>query len=145
MTFPSPAGYQEIEHTADRELLVWAPDLPGVLEQAARGMYTLSGAQKEPGLRHERKLDLLAADAESLLVGFLSELLFISEQEGLIFDSFELALDDGLAGDTELHLQANLQGSSLASLDKEIKAVTYHQLEIQSTNQGLRVNIVFDV
>ena len=42
MTVP-PHGYREIEHTADWELKVWAPDLRGLLEQAARGMYALSG------------------------------------------------------------------------------------------------------
>jgi SHS2 domain-containing protein len=37
------AGYREREHTADWELEVWAPDLPRLLEQAARGMYRLAG------------------------------------------------------------------------------------------------------
>ena len=44
-----PAGFREKEHTADWELDVWAPDLPALLDQAARGMYWLMGAQLEEG------------------------------------------------------------------------------------------------
>ena len=43
------AGYRELEHTADWELEAWADDLPGLLEQAARGMYALSGVRLDGG------------------------------------------------------------------------------------------------
>ncbi len=62
------SGYKEIEHTADWELEVWAPDLLGLLEQAARGMYALSGTCLAPGTRLRRSLSLPANDPESLLV-----------------------------------------------------------------------------
>ena len=45
------SGFREKEHTADWELDVWAPDLPALLEQAARGMYWLMGARLEEGAR----------------------------------------------------------------------------------------------
>jgi SHS2 domain-containing protein len=133
-----PAGFREIEHTADWQLEVWAPDLAGLLEQAARGMYSLSGARLKEKPRYERFFEIKAEDAETLLVRFLSELLYIQEQEGLVFDRFKFDL-------REDRLMANLSGAPLASLDKEIKAVTYHQLKVQNTSQGLKVNIVFDV
>ncbi len=132
------AGFRELEHTADWELEVWAPDLVTLLEQAARGMYTLSGIRLGPGPRQPRTLAVQAHDPESLLVSFLSELLFLGEQEGLGFDSFDLQLE----GD---RLQARLAGAPIVSTDKEIKAVTYHQLQVRETQEGLRVNIVFDV
>ena len=133
-----PAGYRELEHTADWELEAWAPDLPSLLEQAARGMYRLAGARLQAGHRHERQLNLPMKDPESLLVTFLAELLFLEEQEGLAFDVFDLRIEaDGL--------HARLSGGPLASIDKEIKAVTYHNLAIHQTPGGLTVNIVFDV
>ena len=39
------AGYRELEHTADWALEFWAPNFTELLEQAARGMYSLAGAQ----------------------------------------------------------------------------------------------------
>lgn len=132
------AGYREIEHTADWELQVWAPDLAALLEQAARGMFALSGTILKDRERFEREIDLRADDAETLLVTFLSELLFTAESESLGFDTYQLHLDG-------YHLHAKLQGAELAGQNKEIKAVTYHRMAIKETGRGLEVNIVFDV
>ena len=54
-----PSGFREREHTADWELEVWAPDLPGLLVQAARGMYWLMGARLQEGVRLQRTLEFL--------------------------------------------------------------------------------------
>jgi SHS2 domain-containing protein len=137
MSIPG-TGYREIEHTADWELEVWAPELLALLETAARGMYALSGTRLQDNPRLERTIELQSHDHESLLVTFLSELLYLGEQEGLAFDSFELSLLDD-------HLHAHLKGAPLASQNKEIKAVTYHNLAVRQTEAGLEVNIVFDV
>jgi RNA-splicing ligase RtcB len=37
--------YRELEHTADWALQVWSPTLEGLFTEAAKGMYTLSGAR----------------------------------------------------------------------------------------------------
>lgn len=132
------SGYVEVEHTADWELDVWAPDLCGLLEHSARGMYHLAGVKIKPGGETLRRLDINGLDPESLLVGFLEELLWIGENENIAFDHFTLAID-------ELRLSAQLSGGEILSLDKEIKAVTYHNMVICSTEVGLRVRIVFDV
>lgn len=132
------AGYREIEHTADWELEAWAPDLAGLLTQAAQGMYALAGARLQAGPRQARTLELEGSDAESLLVRFLAELLFFAEAENLGFDAFELQV-------AQNRLRARLEGAPLSELAKEIKAVTYHNLAIRQTGQGLVVNIIFDV
>jgi SHS2 domain-containing protein len=132
-------GFREHAHTADWELEVWAPDLPSLLEQAARGMYALSGVRLQAGMRLTRTIDLQTMDAEGLLVRFLSDLLWLEQEEGLGFDTFNLHLE----GEQTLH--AELGGTAIVDLAKEIKAVTYHNLAVQHTPEGLRVNIVFDV
>jgi SHS2 domain-containing protein len=133
------AGYRELEHTADWQLEAWAPDLTGLLEQCAHGMQALSGAKLDP--QDEPvwiNLELSAADAESLLVRFLSELLFLSEQESIGFERLELGLE-------KLDLHARLRTRALLGLEKEIKAVTYHNLIIDSGPEGLSTRVVFDV
>ena len=137
------AGFREHEHTADWELEAWAEDLPGLLEQAARGMFTLSGAYLQTGPRQQRQFRIQAADAESLLVRFLSELLFISQKDGLGFDFYQLEMQDG--AENGLLLGAMVEGAALASIDKEIKAVTYHNLAIRQEAGVLRARVVFDV
>jgi SHS2 domain-containing protein len=132
------SGFREIKHTADWELEVWAPELAGLLTQAVRGMYALSGVRLQAGERAERRLDLQAEDWEALLVSFLGEILYLGESERLAFDQIQLTLDG-------LKLHAVLGGAPIEKLDKEIKAVTYHRLEVRQTKRGLSANIVFDV
>jgi SHS2 domain-containing protein len=131
-------GYQEIEHTADWALAVWAKDLPSLLEQAARGMYALSGARLLSEPRQQRVFELAAGDPEKLLVSFLAELLYYGEQEKLGFDCFQLSISAD-------RLHARVEGAPLAAVDKEIKAVTYHNLRIIPTKRGLEAQSVFDV
>ena len=134
-------GFREQAHTADWELEVWAPDLPTLLEQSARGMYSLSGVRLAGEPRHQHSLILSAKDPESLLVQFLSNLLWIEENKHMGFDQFDIKI----SRDSAYNLLAQLSGSVIIGIDKEIKAVTYHNIAVQSTIQGLRVNIVFDV
>ena len=134
----STSGYRERPHTADWELEVWAQDMPGLFEQAARGMYALAGARMQAGPRQVRQQVLEALDGESLLVQFLEELLYLQSMHGLAFDEFQLHFDGW-------KLQANLSGAPLDSLEKEIKAVTFHNLQIEEGRRGLEVRIVFDV
>ena len=133
-----PAGFREIAHTADWELEAWAPDLPGLFEQAARGMYSLMGVRLLSTPRLSRTLEIDAIDGESLLVRFLEELLYIQSLDGLAFDAFQFEI-------SAWRLRASMDGSPLESLAKEIKAVTYHRLKIRSGQGQLDVRIVFDV
>lgn len=131
-------GFEEISHTADWAVRVWAPDLPSLFMEAALAMNALSGVRLQDGARLKREFEAQGSDAESLLVAFLSELVYYQEQEGLAFDAFKLQV----AG---TRLQVEMKGAQILSVDKAIKAVTYHNLKILETDQGLETTIVFDV
>jgi SHS2 domain-containing protein len=133
-----PAGFQEVEHTADWALDIWAPSLEQMFEQAARGMLALAGVQLAPQVREIRQLDLLAIDIESLLVNFLNELLYWGESECLAFDDFHLFIRG-------LQLTGCVGGAPIAAQNKEIKAVTYHNLNVHYDAGLFRARIVFDV
>lgn len=132
------SGFREIQHTADWALQIWAPDLSGLLIQAAQGMNALMGAAGNAAPRHTMRIDCPAPDAESALVGFLNEILFQMEETGLVFDQYTLHIE----GD---HLWAEIQGSQRIRIDKPVKAVTYHALKIQTSQRGLEATVVFDV
>jgi SHS2 domain-containing protein len=131
-------GFEELQHTADWSLRVWADDLPGLFAESARAMNTLAGVMAGPGPRVKRVFESEGPDAETLLVAFLSELLFYQEQENLTFDQFDFGILDR-------RISLNMQGASIASIDKAIKAVTWHNLKIEKTSRGLETEIVLDV
>lgn len=131
-------GFEEISHTADWSARVWAQDLPSLFVEAARALNALAGTliAKEPRLRQTFEAE--APDVESLLVAFLSELIYYQEQENLAFDVFEIEVKGG-------KLNVEMEGAQLLSSDKAIKAATYHNLKIERTNDGFEATIVFDV
>lgn len=132
------AGYRELEHTADWQLQVWAPDLNGLLVQAARGMYSLSGTKLGMEPRVQIHLRFPVHEPERLLVAFLSELLWLAENQGLGFDDF------GFVWGTN-DLEVIIAGAPIDGQTKEIKAVTYHNLVVRQTATGFSASIVFDV
>ena len=132
------SGYEEIEHTADLELHVWASDMAGLLEQAARGMYSLTETSIAGLPREKRTVIIPITGREIVIVDFLEELLFFMENGGIGFDKFQISKQ----GERWI---IYLEGAPIHECAKEIKAVTFHGIDVRETDSGLEVNIVFDV
>jgi SHS2 domain-containing protein len=135
--------YEELSHSADWALHAWAADLDLLFEECAKGMNALSGTRLAESPRLRRRLSLSAGDVESLLVSFLSEIVFCAEYETMAFDDFQLRIAPGK--DKTRYLNASMEGAPILSMDKAIKAVTFHNLHIIQTGRGFEVEIVFDV
>ncbi len=131
-------GFEELPHTADWSIRVWAEDLPGLFAEAGRALIQLAGIKLTNRERVTRKFEASALDPESLLVSFLSELIYSQEQDQLAFDEFQIRI-------TDIQLAAEMRGATIQSIQKAIKAITYHNLNIRKTRRGLEVEIVMDV
>lgn len=138
---PCPYRYREVEHTADRALWVWGQSLPDLFVGAARGMYNLMADLTGKGLVATQwyTVSLEALDRESLLVDWLNELLFLTESEGLLFVEFSI---ESL---TDTTLEARAGGVAAKETTFDIKAATYHELEIEKEKEGWSTLITFDV
>ncbi len=130
---------EEIEHTADWAIRVRAQNLSALFERSAIGMFELIGGQQRSGDRIQRPITLQGADTETLLVAWLEELLFIQESEGVMLVRSHVQMP------SDTQLLAKVEFAPEASRSKEIKAVTYHNLEVQQNDKGYEVTIVFDV
>lgn len=133
-------GFEELEHTADKALRIFGMNLKELMISAAQGMtrFMVGDASKiSPEI--EKSIQLEADDAESLLVEWLSELAYWAESEMLVFKIFRIT------DVTATRLDATVVGGKVAQLEKHIKAVTYHNLEIMQTPSGLEATVVFDV
>jgi SHS2 domain-containing protein len=132
--------FEEVEHTADNALRVFGSSLTELFLNAAAGLTHLMAADiSDISTEIEKSIELEAIDAESLLVEWLSELAYWAESEMLVFKKFRIKK----ASATDL--QANVFGGRISMLQKHIKAVTYHNLAIIKTAEGLEATIVFDV
>ena len=133
-------GFEEVEHTADKALRVFGADLTELFLSAAEGLTHLMAADvADISTKIEKSIELEAIDAESLLVEWLSELAYWAESEMLVFKNFRIQKA------TATYLKAKVWGGKTSMLEKQIKAVTYHNLKIKKTAEGLEATIVFDV
>lgn len=133
-------GFEEIEHTADKALHIHGRNLEQLLLSAARGMNNLMITDvSKLSTRIKKSVEIKAIDAESMVVEWLSELAYWAETEMLIFNKFDFHTI------AATHVQATLWGGHVQKLEKQIKAVTYHNLKIVETNTGLEATVVFDV
>lgn len=132
-------GFEEVDHTADWSLRVWGADLEELLSQAAKGMLHLLNAKPEGDQGTWLSIDIEARDAEELLVSWLEELLFLHETQQVTFVDFDFQSVG------EKHLSASAKSAPSHRPDKQIKAVTFHNMDIIEKNGNLETEIVFDV
>ncbi len=138
--------FEQVEHTADLAILVRGRDLGEVFTNAALGMVSLLIDRSSVRRSVERQVELGAADAEELLVGWLQEILYLLESRR------EIHADFRVEEISTQQLRAVCMGESLDpdrhQLQAEIKAATYHDLRIVEADSPwgriLQVRIVLD-
>ena len=141
MSRSTPLPFEELEHTADLCLRVRGQDLPALFVNAAQGMFWLMRCRPSPDaspMTHE--LSLKAFDAETLLVDWLNELLYLSEAHQICYNGYEMLHV------SEHNLQAQVTAWGPARAERGIKAATFSSLSIERLASGEYVTtIVFDV
>ncbi len=136
------SGYRTIDHTADKAIEVWAPELGRLILEAARGLIALL---VEPDrLTPQRRIQIAVTprEPELLLHDALSEVLYLTEDEGLMPLDVELLESD--AGGVTLEVGVVDMDAAAPHALGLLKAVTYHNLDIERTPTGLRTQVVFD-
>lgn len=111
-----------------------------MLQAGARAVVGLLTDDAEVSAQQARPVKLEAIDAEDRLVRWLSEVLYWASVEGFLVARAELVVtEDGLQG------RAWGRESSAALVKTEIKAATYHQLEVVVDPGRVHAVIVLDV
>lgn len=136
-------GRKYLDLEADVGFEVWADDLNSLFEEAALAMYEIMVDVGRVDPRVERSLELNAPDLEMLLHHWLSELLFTTEVEKLVFSKFKVEISD----------QFKLLGKAWGEFidhekhdpKTEIKAVTYHKLSVTKEGDSWRCVVVLDI
>lgn len=134
--------YELIDHTADIGIKIKSRDLAGLFKKAGQAMFDIMAEKKARGRNKEKLLIEEKADnLEELLVSWLNELLSLSAVRELIFTRFEIHKLD------KNNLRAEVIGSDMKNykVRTEIKAATYHELEIKKRGLWWQAQVIFDV
>lgn len=147
MATDAPDWLREIDHTGDIGIQVTAESLPQLFERAATGMFGVLTDVDTIRPEQRTKFEVTGSDREALMVRWLSDLNYDHTVDHLVFTDFEVdaieETSDGLtltasAGDEPIDPDRH-------TIYTEIKAVTFHGLEIQETDGTWTVQVIFDM
>ena len=132
--------FEILEHTADVGLRAWGATLEELFAAATEAVAGIAGAW-EPGPGEEILVEVEAADLEGLLVDWLSETLYLFDSRGGALGGVRVAsVSRGSCwGSVTLR--------ELGDPDNgvQVKAITYHQLEVTEDEQGWTATVCLDI
>jgi SHS2 domain-containing protein len=135
--------FEFLNHTADIGIVVYGEDLKALFENAGEAFFHLVTDLGKVKRRVERRIEIKAESLERLMVDWLSELLYLHDVQHLLFKSFQVESigDNGL--------RARVEGEPFQEgihvIKTEVKAVTYHQIEVRQEKEGWRARVIFDL
>jgi SHS2 domain-containing protein len=138
-----PAPFEILEHTADAGVLARGRTLAEAFEHAAQGMFSIMVNLDGVREAEQRSIAVVGHDWPSLLVAWLSELLYHTDVEGLVFSRFEVEdLRPYALGAVAFGEQIDRERHELGT---GVKAVTRHMLEVEEGPEGCRVQVLLDI
>jgi SHS2 domain-containing protein len=134
-------SYEEVPHTADVKIRIHARTLEELFSDACEALMTVMYGTSRKGIM-KREITVTSPHIDSLLLDFLSEILFISDVEGIVFSKAVVHI----AGQ---NLSAEMEGEPFSkkihAQGTEVKGISYTGLSIRHDANGYMVDIVFDV
>jgi SHS2 domain-containing protein len=136
-------GFRLVAHTADMGIEATAITLGDVFIEAARGLRSMIFGEALIAATRDMPIEVHGADRCELLVGWLSEILYLFEVKGLAPADFvvEEITDGALRG----KVQGETFDPSRHPVEREVKAVTYHQVSVEKETSGWRARVYVDL
>ncbi len=135
--------FEILDHTADIGLVIYGENLKALFENAGEAFFRLITDLRKVRRRVERRINIGRESLDRLMVDWLSELLYLHDVENLLFKGFKVESvgKDGL--------KAIVKGEPFREgvhvIKTEVKAVTYHRIEVRQENGRWRAQIIFDL
>ncbi|MFH1996939.1 MAG: archease [Candidatus Omnitrophota bacterium] len=134
--------YEQFEHTADIGVKIYGKDIKGLFQNAAFAMFDIIADLEGLKTTITLSFDLKAANREELLQTWLDELLFNFYTKWIIFSDFKIERISN--GRIKAKAFGRHVGENKNRLKTEIKAITYHNLKIERSENGFEATVLFD-
>ena len=135
--------YAEDGPTADLTVDTWGETLEDVFRQAAIALFNAMTPLEGIGRNETREFEVKGDDLGALLFNFLDELLYLHEVELIVFSAFDLEIDGesfvlkAVCRGEFFDVSRHVQGIA-------VKAVTFHQMKFEETDEGWALRVVLD-
>lgn len=143
MTVYKAPHFTFLDHTADMGIKVTAPTLGGLFENAAQSLMQIMIKERPAVKTSILRLSVSGKDLPDLMVRWLGEILYLFEGDS------NVVMDIDIDSITETRLEATLHVSPFNpdqhDVATEIKAVTYHRIEVARREHGWEATVIFDL
>jgi SHS2 domain-containing protein len=132
--------YKILEHKADLKIRAFGKDKKELFENVMIGMENALRAEIKKSKPKKRKIKVKSLDLETLLVDFLSEILYLNQTKREIYQKIKFKKLFGP------EIEAEIFGKKVKNFGLDIKAVTYHDLDIHQRKDGTwQATVLFDI
>lgn len=130
--------------TADVCFRAYGATLDEVFVNAALAMFEVMVETKNVAPKVTKEIEIKGEDLKSLMFDWLNELLFYVDSEGLVFSEFNVKVDE-----KQMKLSAKVLGEQIDSqrhtIKTEVKACTYHDMEVKKRDGKWMAQVILDV
>jgi SHS2 domain-containing protein len=137
--------YETFEHTADVGLRVRAATLEELFSEAARGLFSLI-VENFDHIQPAKEFAIVVPGqleaVDYLLFDWLNELLFRFDRDRIVFSKFAVTFS---AGGLQATAWGELVDTARHRLDHEVKAITYHRLDVAQEADGWMAEVILDI
>jgi SHS2 domain-containing protein len=140
-------SFESLDHTADTAVRLRSGDPPELFVDATRALMSIYlGPDAVVASREAIPVRLEAESPEALLIDYLNQLIFLFDTRRFLAAA---VVPDRLALGSPSILEGRILGETFDpgrhAAQTEIKAATFHGLEIRRTDSGLEADVVFDL
>ncbi|MFA4955822.1 MAG: archease [Candidatus Methanoperedens sp.] len=143
----SGGKFEYLYHIADAKFKAYGSTLEEAYENAALAMFNIMINTSGLGVCESRDIEVESPDIKGLLVEWLSELLYLFEVDEIIFSEFKIISIEKTNDGFSLKGKASGEPIDLSrhNFDTQVKAVTFHDLQVESDKTGrFCVQVVVD-
>lgn len=137
-------SYNYLPHTADVKFEAFGITLRDLFRNAGLATCNAMYDPKKVFGKDHVTVELQAESAEQLLHRFLEEILFLIDTKQMLFNDFRLLIDE-----RKNKMTAEFVGEPIDAekhtIKALVKAITWHQFELQKLKQGWRCVAIVDV
>lgn len=124
-------------------ITIRAPSLPQLLAPAGEALYAAIGLLAASGDSQALSLELPGSNSAELLRDYLGELLILFERDRRMVLRVQVLTYCDKQLSATLFTQAIDYKRSV--FHREVKAITYHELQVQETSGGYEATVILDI
>lgn len=135
--------FRFLDHTGDLAIRLWGDDPADLLRSGGIALFRVIAGDVPIHEVHTRRVTARGADLEELLVGWMNRLLLLYSVDGLLLSRFDPS--PPRSGRVQGIVKGESHDPRQHGALREVKAVTYHGLQVERQAGRLTATVVLDL